>query len=73
MPSETYKNLMVGEGETIIDGKTHWKDFIQVYINDHKEAMSLAMQILRQIESQQHRENKSPITFSLTGSLDTEE
>lgn len=71
--STSYQNLLVGEGEAVIDGKTHWKDFIQVYIKDHNEAMSLAVSILRQIENQQHRDDKSYISFSLTGSLEHEE
>lgn len=28
--SQNYQNLIVGKGETVVDGKTHWQDFIQV-------------------------------------------
>lgn len=73
MSSDTYQHLIVGKGESIVDGKTHWKDFIQVHIDDHKEAMTVAMNILRQIETQQHSDPLSPITFNLTGSLELEE
>lgn len=73
MSSDTYQHLIVGKGESIVDGKTHWKDFIQVHIDDHKEAMTVAMYILRQIETQQHSDSPSPVTFSLTGSLELEE
>lgn len=72
MSSNNYQNLVVGKGETLIEGKTHWNDFVQVHIDDPKEAFSLAMNILRQVESQQHTEART-ITFSLTGTLEPEE
>lgn len=49
--TENYQILVVGKGENVIDGKTHYKEFISVYIDDHKEAFTLAMNILRQIEA----------------------
>lgn len=73
LQSETYQHLVVGKGEKIIDGKTHWKDFIQVHIDDPKEAFKLAMDILRQVEHQQMMNREEPVTFSLTGSLEPEE
>lgn len=50
-----------------VEGKTHFQDFINVLIDDHKEAFTLAMNILRQIEGQQFRDSKEPVQFSLTG------
>jgi len=64
--SQNYQNLIVGKGETVVDGKTHWQDFVQVQIEDPQRAFKLAMDILRQLEHQQ------PITFSLTGALESE-
>lgn len=72
MSSETYQHLVVGKGETVKDGKTHWQDFIQVHIEDPKAAFTLAMDILRQVEAQQHGEPKA-VSFSLTGALEPEE
>lgn len=72
MSSENYRNLIVGKGDSVVGGKTHWKDYVQVYIDDHKEAFALAMNILRQVEAQQHGK-PSPVSFSLTGSLEPEE
>lgn len=71
--SENYQNLIVGKGEQVVDGKTHWKDFIQVHIDDPKEAFKLAMDILRQVEHQQMMNRQGPVSFSLTGSLEPEE
>lgn len=73
MSSDTYQKLIVGKGESVVEGKTHWKDFVEVHIDDHKEAMTVAMNILRQIEVQQHRDSPRPITFTLTGSLEPED
>ena len=68
-----YQDLIVGKGEKVVDGKTQWEDFIQVHIEDHHQALTLAMDILRQIEAQQYRDNKSPVSISLTGSLEDPE
>lgn len=75
MSTDNYQNLIVGKGDKIVDGKTHFKDFIHVTINDHKEALTLAMDILRQIETNQFRAEaaKSSINFSLTGTLEPAE
>lgn len=73
MSSETYQTLVVGKGEKIIEGKTHFNNFINVLIDDHKEAFTLAMNILRQIEGQQFRDDKEPVQFNLTGTLEDEE
>lgn len=71
--SDTYQLLIIGKGEKIVDGKTHWKDFVQVHLDDHDKAFTLAMDILRQIEAQRYRDDKAPVSFSLTGSLEPEE
>ena len=73
MPSGNFQNLIVGKGETIVNGKTQWEDFVQVYMSDHRAAFAVALDILRQIEAQQNESDKRPVTFSLTGSLETEE
>lgn len=65
--------MIVGEGDTIVDGKTQFKDFISVYIADHKDAFSLAMSILRQIEAQQFKDKKQPVQFNITGTLKDED
>ena len=72
MPSDNYQEFIIGEGETVVDGKSHWKNFIQVSVADHNDAFTLAMDILRQIEHQRYREKKSPVSFSLTGTLKSE-
>ncbi|HHL0036619.1 TPA: hypothetical protein ACQZK0_004893 [Enterobacter mori] len=71
MSSENAYNLIVGKGESVIEGKTHWKDFVQVQIDDPQEAFSLAMSILRQLENQNFS-GKHPINFNLTGSLEVD-
>ena len=71
--SDSYQNLIVGKGEQIVDGKTHWKDFIQVHIDDPKAAFKLAMDILRQVENQMLMKRQSSVTFSLTGSLEPDD
>jgi len=70
--SQNYQNLIVGKGETVVDGKTHWQDFVQVQIEDPQRAFKLAMDILRQLEHQQMSGRQPPITFSLTGALESE-
>lgn len=72
MSSNNYQILSVGKGETVVDGKSHWKDFIQVHIDDPAEAFRLAMDILRQVEIQQYRGGGCGIAFSLTGTLEPE-
>jgi len=72
LSSENAYNLIIGKGESVIEGKTHWKDFIQVHIDDPNEAFSLAMTILRQLESQ-NMSGKFPIRFNLTGSLEIDD
>lgn len=72
MDSNNYKIFFVGKGETIVDGKSHWKDFIQVHIDDSDEAFRLALNILRQIEVQNSSERKRGISFSLAGVLESE-
>jgi len=71
--TENYQILVVGKGDKVVDGKTHFQDFVSVYIDDHKEAFTLAMNILRQVEAQQFREKKEPVQFNLTGALEDEE
>lgn len=71
--SSSYQNLIVGKGEQIVDEKIHWKDFIQVHIDDPKVAFKLAMDILRQVENQMLMERQGPVTFSLTGSLEPDD
>ena len=72
--TENYQNFFVGKNGEVIDGKIQWKDFIQVNIDKHDEAFTLAMNILRQIEFQQFedKDKKRPISFSLTGALEKE-
>ncbi|MGI9292638.1 MAG: hypothetical protein ACR2PS_01535 [Pseudomonadales bacterium] len=70
--SDNYQNLIIDKGEMIIDGKTHWKDFVQVYIDDHHRAFGVAMDILRQIEAHQYKDSPPAVTFSLTGTLEPE-
>lgn len=71
--SDNYQNLMVGKGERVVDGKTQWKDFIQVHIDDPQQAFKLAMDILRQVEHLQMMDRQGSVSFSLTGSLEPEE
>ena len=72
MASDTYQNFIIGKGERLEDGKTKWNDFVQVHIADHDQAFTLALDILRQIETQRFQEKKIPVSFSLTGSLESE-
>lgn len=71
--TENYQILVVDKGNKVVDGKTHYKDFIHVLIDDHAKAFTLAMDILRQVEGQQFRDKKEPVHFNLTGTLEEEE
>lgn len=73
MSSERYQRLFVDKGETIVQGKPHWPDLVQVHIEDPKDAFSLAMDILRQVENQQHHEKATPVKITLTGTLEPDE
>lgn len=70
MASNNYQNLDVGKGESVVDGKIHWDDFIAVRIVDNDDAFNIAMQILRQYEESRFiKGEKPPVTFNLTGVL----
>lgn len=69
MPYNKYQLLKVGEGEKTVNGKTRWNDFLNISIQSEDEAFSLAMDILRQLESKRFKDSKEPITFNLTGTL----
>ena len=73
MSSDTYQHMIVGKGKTVVSGKSHWKDFVTVHIEDQREAFRLAMNILRQIEHLQDHGRTAPIEFNLTGTLEPEE
>ena len=74
MPADRHQILVVGEGDRVVDGESHWKDFVQVLIDDHRAALTLAVEILRQVEAHQFQEgDKSAVRFSLTGSLEPSE
>lgn len=67
--SDTHQTLEVGAGESVVNGKTHWTDFIVVRVADREKAFDIAMEILRQYQYGRFRET-SAITFYLTGVLE---
>ena len=74
MPTKNFKNLTLDKGSNIENGKTVWPDFVQVYIEDPKETMRIAMDIMRQVENRLYSENaSSPVSFSLPGMLEDSE
>ncbi len=75
MSSDTYQNFIIGKGDEVKDGKSSYKDFVQVYFEDHDKALDIAMQILNTVHNQRHlsEQQKTAISVSLTGSLESEE
>ncbi|MCZ2801986.1 MULTISPECIES: hypothetical protein [Vibrio] len=74
MGAENYQNFIIGKGDKVVDGESHHNDFVHVIIEDHDKALDLAMNILNAVHSQRYEveSRKSPITFNLTGTLESE-
>jgi hypothetical protein len=66
-----FKQLVLYGGHEMVEGKSQWPDFVTLVVVDHKDAFTLAMNILRQVEAQQFQEDKRPISLSLPGQLES--
>lgn len=61
-----------GEGETIVDGKSEYPDFLRVYIK-REDALTFALNILRKLENPRPNENpliEIPLFGELTRFVD---